>query len=90
MNSNRKKQLKKTMETISEIVSSITTLKEQIDEIKSEEEDYFENLSESGQESDKGQASESAISELDNIVALLDEAEENLNSADSSINDLCS
>lgn len=90
MNSNRKKRLKETAKIIPEIIFLLNDLREQIEEIKGEEEDYFENLSESGQESDKGQASESAISELDSVVASLDEVEDSLNSADSSINDLCS
>lgn len=52
-----------------------------VDEIKDEEQDYFDNMPENLQGSDRGCAAEDAIDSLDAAMEALDEALSNLEDA---------
>jgi|SRR5215471_12788291 len=59
--------------------SSARSLHEEIESIKSEEEEAYENMPESLQSSDKGDAAQSVIDELDSAMSNLDDiSNENL------------
>lgn len=67
-------------ETLTKIVGMLETAHAELDGIKSEEEEAFENLSEGLQQADRGQQMENNVSEmdagLDSLQTALDSLEE--------------
>lgn len=63
---------------ISDLYYKLEELKEAVGDILSEEEDYFGNLSEKQQESEKGEQSQTSISNLEDAVNSIDAAVINL------------
>ncbi len=74
MNNKRRKQ-------ISEVLNSLEDLREAIESIHADEEDAFENLPESLEGSDRYDAMEEAVSNLEDAVDLVDELIEALENA---------
>ncbi|KIP99276.1 hypothetical protein RU07_21835 [Agrobacterium tumefaciens] len=59
--------------TIESLLNQISSLKEEIEAVTSNEQDAFDSMPESLQQSDRGQASESAIGSLENASNQLDD-----------------
>lgn len=72
---------KKRREAIQDIISSLEELKEQIEEVRDEEQEYYDNMPESLQNGDKGQAADNAIGELQSALDKLDDVITHLNDA---------
>lgn len=74
MNKQRRKSIQEVMEKLEE-------LKEQLDYIMSDEQEAFDNLPESLQESSRGSAMQEAIDNLDYAMSSIEEVVEYLESA---------
>jgi len=74
MNKTRREQIQKVIDTIGDI-------KQTIDDICSDEQDYYDNMPEGLQESERGQTAEGAISALESASDVLDDAISNLEDA---------
>jgi prefoldin subunit 5 len=72
---------KKRREAIDDLVNKINEIKEAAESLRDEEQEAFDNMPESLQQGDKGQAMEEAISNLDDAVNALEEAISGLESA---------
>lgn len=68
MNKERRKQ-------IEEVLGSLSELKERIEAIRDDEQEYFDNMPESFQMGERGQLAELAASSLDDAVSTLDDVE---------------
>lgn len=68
MNKQRRKSLDFALEALSEIRSLV-------EDARNEEQEYFDNMPESFQSGDKGQAAEDAVSLLDDALNALDDVE---------------
>lgn len=75
MNKERRKNLAK-------IIEQLENLSNTLDELKSEEEDYFDNMPENLQyNSDRGERAQDAISSLENAYNSINEAIDNISEA---------
>ena len=74
MNKDRRKQL-------SEIQSKLAELRDMIDTVLEAEQEAFDNLPESLQESERGEAMQAAIDAMESAMDSCDEAEESLEEA---------
>lgn len=59
---------------ISKIAKELEVLKDRIEDIKTEEEEYHDNIPENLEMSDRAMESEEAIDKLDEIMETIDEA----------------
>lgn len=80
MNNDRRREISdliKRAEALKEQLEAVTTeassLKDDIERVRDEEQEYFDNMPESLQGSDRGQAAEAAVSQLDEAMGTLDE-----------------
>ena len=71
MNAQRRKMLGK----VSDLISEARTL---LEDIRDEEQEAFDNMPESLQASERGEAMEDAISTMDDIISSLEDAESEL------------
>lgn len=76
MNNDRRKAL-------ALLVESAEALKSTLDTIKDEEQAAFDNMPESLQQGDKGQASEAAISEMEEACSEIESVIDHINNASS-------
>ena len=74
MNNNRRKRIQK-------VFDSIMDLRSQIEEIRDEEQEAFDNMPESFQEGEKGEMSQNAIDNLDSALSDMDSLEDSLQEA---------
>ena len=74
MNKTREKKIRK-------YSSQVMQLIEDLQDVLNAEQEYFDNLSEKQQESEKGENSSAAISELEKAVNSLEEAQTSLDEA---------
>lgn len=73
MNANRRKQIGKCFKRLEEIEGMIGEVLEMIADVKDEEEEAYDNLPESLQESGRGQAMYDAIDALDSAYEALED-----------------
>ena len=66
---------------IDSVIEALEEAKEQLEVIRDDEQDYFDNMPESFQYAEKGEAAEEAISNLDYAIDQIDEVIENAASA---------
>lgn len=66
---------------IDSVIEVLEKAKEQLEVIRDDEQDYFDNMPESFQYAEKGEAAEEAISNLDYAIDQIDEVIENAASA---------
>lgn len=66
---------------IDSVIEALEKAKEQLEVIRDDEQDYFDNMPESFQYAEKGEAAEEAISNLDYAIDQIDEVIENAASA---------
>lgn len=74
MNKERRKAILKALDEFSELVSKLEEIKTTLETARDEEQDYYDNMPESLQGSEKGEQAQSAIEQLDAIITGLDEA----------------
>lgn len=74
MNAQRRKE-------IQAVLNELADLRSRVDTLHDEEQEAFDNMPEGLQASDRGQASEAAVSALDDALSAFDEIETSLNEA---------
>lgn len=74
MNMDRRKQL----DAISQILADA---REQIEALRDEEQDYYDNMPEGIQSGEKGDTAEAAVSAMDDAISSIEEAEQSLTDA---------
>ena len=72
MNKDRRKQIASAIDEIRDLETRIAAVRENVEHIRDEEQEAFDNIPESLQEGDRGQAMQSAIDYLDCAVSDLD------------------
>lgn len=72
MNANRRKEISKIAQRILEIQGLVEGIIVDVESIKDEEEECYDNLPESIQNTDRGENMQAAIDELDDIISNLD------------------
>lgn len=73
MNKQRRKEIQAIRDKLEDLTSKIAELRDGIDTIKDDEQEYYDNMPESLQSSDRGTAAEEAVSHLDTALEALDE-----------------
>ena len=66
---------------IDSVIEALEKAKEQLEVIRDDEQDYFDNMPESFQYAEKGELAEEAISNLDYAIDQIDEAIDNAEQA---------
>ena len=74
MNNDRRKRL-------TAVISALEQARADLDDIKSEEQDYFDAMPEAFQQADKGQQAEAAIEAMDEAGNSLEEAIDQVNNS---------
>ena len=74
MNAQRRKEIQAVLNDLADLRSRVETL-------QNDEQEAFDNIPEGLQQSDRGQASESAASALENALTAFDDIESSLNEA---------
>lgn len=72
MNKERRSTIKELQERMQKLIEEACSLREAIDEVRDEEQEYFDNMPESLQNGDKGQKAQQAIDAMDEAVGYLD------------------
>lgn len=68
MNNQRRKEISSIVSELQGLSAQFDELKERIEAVRDEEQEYFDNMPESFQQGDKGSMAEEAISNLDSAV----------------------
>ncbi len=68
MNADRRKRLQAVIDQINAAASILESAKGDLEDIKGEEQEAFDNMPESFQQGERGQASESAIDNMDTAL----------------------
>ena len=74
MNNQRRKE-------IQAVLDELAALRSRVEDLQSEEQDYFDNMPENLQQSERGEKAEQAASRLEDALTAFDEIEEALNEA---------
>lgn len=85
MNNTRRKEIKAIVAAARSLQEQITDLKERTEAVLGEEQEYFDNMPETLQGSEKGSVAEEAISNLSQALDSLDTAESEFDSVLSSL-----
>lgn len=88
MNNQQRKSLKPLFNDLGKAIDLISGIRSDIEDIKYEEEDKFENLPDSLRYSSKGESLENSIQALDDILNMLEYAYDNLDDASNQIEEL--
>lgn len=88
MNNQQRKSLKSLFNDLGKAIDLISGIRSDIEDIKYEEEDKFENLPDSLRYSSKGESIENSIQALDDILNMLEYAYDNLDDASNQIEEL--
>jgi prefoldin subunit 5 len=86
MNNDRRKALAKLADAIDAARASLEEIRDEIDNLKSEEDDGFNNLPEGLQQAERGQAMEAAAEQMQTAYDLLDGVSGELQDAIDAIN----
>ena len=73
MNNSRRKEIAAAQDRLADVMSMADSIKEELDNIKSEEEEYLENMPESLQSGERGENAQAAIDALDEVIGVLDD-----------------
>jgi uncharacterized coiled-coil DUF342 family protein len=73
MNKDRRNQIAEVAAKLADLEALRDEIKEAIENIRDEEQEYFDNMPEGLQQSDRGYAAEEAISQLDEAVSALED-----------------
>lgn len=72
MNKDRRKEIQEVADRIGELATLRDELKDAIESIRDEEQDYFDNMPESFQYADRGLKAQEAVDALNEAIDLLD------------------
>jgi len=72
MNNQRRASIRKLIERTDELRGQIDDLHQEIDTIKSEEDEYFDNMPESLQSGEKGEKAQAAIDAIQTAIDVLE------------------
>lgn len=75
MNKHRRTELSKLTERFDELTSMACELREQLEGIRDEEQEYYDNMPESLQGGEKGETAQSAIDAMETVIMALEEVE---------------
>jgi F0F1-type ATP synthase membrane subunit b/b' len=78
MNKNRRDRLSKLADLISEFAGKLEDAVSEAESLRDEEQEAFDAMPESLQQTDRGQASEAAISAIEELVSSLETARDSL------------
>ena len=81
MNKDRRKMIAAASETIQKIVGMIEDAKSELETARDEEQEYYDNMPESLQSGEKGQAAEAAIEQLETAISELEDAYASIDNA---------
>lgn len=81
MNKARRKQIEAIRAAIADLKDNIQNAHDDLETIRGEEQDYYDNMPESIQGGDKGQKAEEVISELEDALSALESAADCLDDA---------
>lgn len=73
MNKDRRKELQNLISKLGELESLRDEIKEDIEAVRDEEQEYYDNMPEGLQQSDRGYAAEEAISNIEDAINTLDD-----------------
>lgn len=80
MNNERRKTLQQIIRELNEVFERLEEIKGDLENVRDEEQEAFDNMPESLQNGDRGQAAEAAISALDNALDYFPEPDDLVNS----------
>lgn len=88
MNKERRKELGHAIEKLDGIRAALTQAKEDLEEVKGDieglkddETEYYENMPEAFQQGEKGEVAQAAISEMDEAISSIESAVDNISNA---------
>jgi hypothetical protein len=85
MNKDRRKALADVAGQIEDMIANVSAIREMLEGVRDEEQEYYDNMPESLQGGEKGENSQAAIDAMENVLSEL----ENVESADfSGLSDL--
>lgn len=67
---------------IQDVIAKLETLRDEVESLLNDEQDYYDNMPESFQDGDKGQAASDAISYMESASGYIDNAIEELGCAE--------
>lgn len=73
MNKSRRNQISEQQVAVADLVTQAEAIKESLENIRDEEQDAYDNLPESIQNGERGEASQAAIEALDEAIAAMDD-----------------
>lgn len=73
MNNQRRKDIAEIVAKLADLDALKNELKDAIEQVRDEEQEYYDNMPEGLQGSDRGYAAEEAINNLDEAVSMLDD-----------------
>jgi len=79
MNAERRKALAKIADEIGVLIGKAADLKDELETLRDEEQDYYDNMPESIQAGEKGDNATAAIEVMDSVIDELDNLQGNVN-----------
>ncbi|KJL49536.1 hypothetical protein RS84_00010 [Microbacterium hydrocarbonoxydans] len=73
MNKTRRNEIAAVVKRLNDLAAEISDLRDTVETIRDEEQEYHDNMPESFQYGERGQASEAAISELEDALSALED-----------------
>lgn len=73
MNKTRRGEIAAAVQRLTELAAEISDLRDTVETIRDEEQEYLDNMPESIQSGERGQNAEAAISELDDALSALED-----------------
>ena len=73
MNKDRRKEIAALASRVQEIAELIDSLKSDLENVRDEEQDYFDNMPENMQDGDRGTRAQDALNGLDDALSALDD-----------------
>lgn len=75
MNNDRRKQIEAAKARLAEAMEIISEVRGDLETIRDDEQDYFDNMPESLQGGEKGERAEAAVSALEDVISALEDFE---------------
>jgi seryl-tRNA synthetase len=73
VNKTRRGEITAAVQRLTELAAEISDLRDTVENIRDEEQEYYDNMPESIQSGERGQNAEAAISELDDALSALED-----------------
>ncbi|AUX83266.1 hypothetical protein PBI_RACCOON_53 [Microbacterium phage Raccoon] len=73
MNAGRRKEIEAIIGKLADLEALKTEIQEAIEQVRDEEQEYYDNMPEGLQQSDRGYAAEEAANQLDEAASMLDD-----------------